>query len=115
MPDALIFDMPVELGLELMTIVGADLPDPEGELLEDKVDVVDGVRLGVFLIDLKRAHAGRIVDGRELLQTYLLAVFASEGQKLNVHLKMVARDLLGIALGVNLSKTLPPRGSHLRP
>ena len=48
-PDALIFDMPVELGLELMTIVGADLPDPEGELLEDKVDVVDGVRLGVFL------------------------------------------------------------------
>jgi len=28
MPDALVLDVPVELGLKLIPVVGADLPDP---------------------------------------------------------------------------------------
>jgi len=31
MPDALVVDVPVELGLEFMAVVDSDLPDPEWE------------------------------------------------------------------------------------
>ena len=37
MPDALVLDMPVELGLKLMPVVGADLPDPEWECSNHKI------------------------------------------------------------------------------
>ena len=79
MPDALVLDMPVKSGLELMTIVSTNFPDPEGERVDDIVDEVDSVRLVVLLIDLEGAHAGRIIDGRELKAAYLLAALASEG------------------------------------
>ena len=108
MSDALVFDVPVKLGLELVTIVGANFSDPEGELLNGIVDETDSVGLGMLLIDLEGAHAGPIVDGRELKPAYLLATLTSEGQKPNVHLNMVARDLFGIAFGVDLSEPRPP-------
>lgn len=40
MADALIFDVPVELGLELMAVVGPDLFDAERELVDDVIDKV---------------------------------------------------------------------------
>jgi len=41
MTDALVFDMPVELGLPLMTTIGADRVDAEEELLDHIVDETD--------------------------------------------------------------------------
>ncbi len=40
-PDTEIFDMPMELGLELMTFNSADLADPEWQLVDDVIDKVD--------------------------------------------------------------------------
>jgi hypothetical protein len=52
--NAAILDVPVKLGLELMTVVGADGVDPERELLHDVINEVDRVRLCVAGIDLQR-------------------------------------------------------------
>ena len=51
MADALIFDVPVELGLELVAVVRPRLADTEWEALDDVVKEVDGVGLGVPAID----------------------------------------------------------------
>lgn len=48
MADALIFNVPVELGLEFMPVVGPDFPDAERELFDDVIDKVDRVGLCVF-------------------------------------------------------------------
>jgi len=47
MADALIFDVPVELCLELMAVIGSDLFDAERELFDDVIDKVDRVGLCV--------------------------------------------------------------------
>ena len=44
MTDALVLDVPMELGLELMAIVGPHLADPEGEPGNDVVE--EGDRIG---------------------------------------------------------------------
>ena len=58
MADALILDMPMELGLELMPVVGPDFLDAEREFFDDVIDEVDRVGLSVFIVDLKRPDAG---------------------------------------------------------
>ena len=51
-PHALVFHVPMELGLELMAIVGSHGVDAEGKARNDMVDEVDGVLLGVAVVDL---------------------------------------------------------------
>jgi hypothetical protein len=41
-----------ELGLELVTIVGSDFVDSERELVDDVIDEVDRVGLGMFFYRL---------------------------------------------------------------
>ena len=50
MANALVFDVPVELGLEFVPIVRAHLPDTEREALDDVVEEIDGVGLRVCLL-----------------------------------------------------------------
>jgi len=64
--NALVLDMPMELRLEFMTIVGSDLSNAEWEGLDDVVHKVDSACLGVFFINLKRPYAGCIIDGGKL-------------------------------------------------
>jgi len=90
MPDALVLDMPVEPGLELVAVVGADLPDPKREGFDDVVDEVDGICLVVSFVDPEGADACRVVDGGELEPPDLLAALSHECQKLDVHLDMAA-------------------------
>jgi hypothetical protein len=52
MTDALVLDVPVELGLEFVPIVRPHLPDAEREALDDMVDEQDGIGLGMPIIDL---------------------------------------------------------------
>ena len=103
--DALIFDVPVELRLEFMTVVGPDLFDAERELLDDMVDEIDRAGLCVLLVDFERPNAGRIIDGRELEATDFLACIISKRQKLHVHLDVMAGNLLVVALCVDLPHT----------
>ncbi len=63
-------DMPVEERLELVAAVGSDGLDPEGELLDDVIDEVDGVGLRVTPVDLQRPNPRRIIDGRVLIPSH---------------------------------------------
>jgi hypothetical protein len=63
MADTDVVDMPMELGLELMAIIGSDFSYPEWELVADVIDKVDCVSLGMLLADLERAEAGGIING----------------------------------------------------
>ena len=54
--------MPMELGLELVTVVSPNFSNAEWKLFGDVVNDVDGVCLRVFLIDFERANPGRVVD-----------------------------------------------------
>jgi hypothetical protein len=63
MADTDVVDMPMELGLELTTIIGSDFSYPEWELVADVIDKVDCVSLGMLLADLERAEAGGIING----------------------------------------------------
>lgn len=67
--------MPMELGLELVTPIGSDRVDSEGELLDDVIDEVDGVRLGVAAIDLQGADTRSVIDGCVLIATHRHTLF----------------------------------------
>jgi hypothetical protein len=102
--DALVFDVPVELCLELMTVIGSDLTNAERELFDDMVDEGDSASLGVALIDFEGSDAGGIVDGRVLITLDRFFVFALKSQELNINLDLMARHLLLVSLGVNFAQ-----------
>ena len=102
-PNPKIFNMPMELGLELVTIIRAHLANAKRELFDDVVNEVDRVCLRMFLVDLEGAHSGCIVDRCVLKSADLLAAFSFEGQKFNVHLDVMSRHLLLIAFGVQFA------------
>ncbi len=103
MSDPDVFDVPMELGLEFVTIVGPNFSNAEWKLFDGMVNEIDGVCLRVFLIDLKGAKSGCIVDRVVLEPADLFASFSSKSQKLNVHLDVVSWHLLLITFGVQLS------------
>ena len=102
-PDPEIFDMPMEFGLELMTIIRAHLANAEWKLFDDMINEVDGVCLSMLFVDLEGANSGCIVDRCVLEPTDLFAAFSYEGQKLNIHLNVMPWHLLLIAFGVQLA------------
>ena len=63
----------------------------------------------MFFIDLKRANAGGIVNGRILEAAYLLALLSDESQELDVHLDMVTRDLFVIAFCMDFAQARSAR------
>ena len=72
---ALVLDMPMELGLKLVTVIGSHFADAEGELFDDVVDESDGTGLCIALIDFEGPDAGGIVDGGILVALDRLLVF----------------------------------------
>ena len=78
----MVLDVPMELGLELMAIVGPHLADPEGEPGNDVVDEGDRIGLGVPVIDLERPDAGRIINGGVLIALDRFAVLSVKDQDL---------------------------------
>lgn len=81
MADALVFDVPVELGLELMAIVGPDFFDPERELFNDVIDEVVSVGLRVFVVDLEGPDTRCVINSSILETRDLLAALADEGEE----------------------------------
>lgn len=55
-------------------------------LLDDVIDEVDGVVLGMSLVDLERPDAGWLVDGGILEASDLLTLLSDESQELGAHL-----------------------------
>ena len=47
-----------------MAAIGSNRAYSKRELLDDAVDAVDGIGLGVTLVDLQCANPGRVVDCR---------------------------------------------------
>ena len=103
MSDALIFDVPVELCLELMAVIGSDLFDAERELFDDVIDEVDRVGLSMFVVDFERPDARRVIDSSILEPADLLAALADEGEELDIHLDVMAGNLLVVTLGVDFT------------
>ena len=106
---SLVFDVPMEFGLELMSVVGSDLADTKRELLNNMVDEVDSAGLRVFLVDFEHSNTRRIIDCRILETTNFLTVIAFKRQKLNVHLNMMAWNLLVVAFGVDFPQASATR------
>lgn len=80
----------MELGLELMAIIGSDFWYPELELVNDVIDKILSVSLGMLLVDLKRANAGGVINGGVLEAPDHLPLLSDKSQKLNVQLVMMA-------------------------
>ena len=57
-PDPNIFNMPMEIGLEFVTIIRAHLANAKRELFDNVVNEVDRVCLRMFLVDLEGANSG---------------------------------------------------------
>jgi hypothetical protein len=51
-----IFDVPMEIGLELMTIVCSDLTNSEREFFNNVINKVDGVGLRVIFVGFQSAN-----------------------------------------------------------
>ena len=81
-PDPEVVNMPMELGLEFVTIIGTDFTNAEWELFDDVVNEVNRICLGMLLVDLEGANFGCIVDCRVLEATDLFAAFPYERQNL---------------------------------
>ena len=62
--------MAVEGRLEPWCAIGGDGLDPERALLDPVTDEVDGVGLGVGLVDLQRPNACGVVDRRVLVASH---------------------------------------------
>jgi hypothetical protein len=109
MADALVFDVPVELILELVAVVRPHLVDTEWEALDDVVEEVDSVGLGVPAVDLESPDTGGVVDGGVLIALDRFSVFSSEDQELEVKLDLVAWHLLLVAGCVDLAEPCSPQ------
>ena len=103
MSDPLIFNVPVEFGLEFMAVFSAYFKYSNGKLFDDVIDEADGVCLGVFLVDFEGSDPGRIIDGGILEPTHLFVSFSFEGQKLNINLALMAGHLFVVSFGVQLA------------
>ena len=77
------------------------MQNPKRKLFDHVVDEVDGVGLGVAAIDLERAYAGGVVDGRVLVAPHRPALFPLQSQELDVHLDAVTGNSLFVSVGVN--------------
>ena len=76
MSDTLIFEVPVELSLELMNVIGSDLFDAERELFDDVIDKVLSVGLCVFVVNLERPDTRSFINSGilEAMAGHLLVV-----------------------------------------
>ena len=105
MPHPLVGYVPVEQRLELVATVGADGVDPEWEPLNHVVDEVDGVLLGVPVVNLERADAGGVIDRRVLKPPDPSSALCLEIQEGYVDLDVMAGNLLFVAVSVNGTPT----------
>ena len=101
MPYPQIFDVPMKLGLEFVTIVCSYCMDAEGESLDHKIDEINRRSLVVTVIDPQGPDAGGIVYGGILETPEGLTGGVFEHQELDIDLDMMSRNLLLVAPGLD--------------
>ena len=72
-------------------MVGADCVETEGESLNHIIYEINGIGLGMMLIDFQGSNKGSVVLGGVLEAPRLLAFCCLQIQEFEVHLGMVAR------------------------
>jgi hypothetical protein len=70
-PDVLLLQVPVEVGLELCAIVSLDYEHSEGKPSDDLVHEADGRLLVADVVDFEHTDARAVIDGRELIEAFL--------------------------------------------
>ena len=68
--------MPMELGLQLVTVVSPDFSNADRKVLDDVVNAIDGVSLHVFIKDLERANPDRVISRNILKSTHFFSNFS---------------------------------------
>ena len=109
MSDALILDIPVELSLEFVTVIGSDFLNSEWEFPDDVIDEVDRAGLRMFLINFERPDAGCIVNGAILEAKDFLAALVNKAEEFDIHLDVMARHLFVVAFCVDLANARSAR------
>ena len=116
MANPLVFHVPVELGLKLMTPISANRVDAKRELLDDVVNESDGVCLIVLCVDFECPHARSIINGRVLEPPDALAIRGLEAQNLYICLDMVTGDFLRISMRMDRAPArLPGKSAQPMP
>ena len=62
MPNTLVFDMPVEQGLEFMSPIRSYLLNTERKLVDDMIDKMNGIFLGMSWINLRGSNTCGIIN-----------------------------------------------------
>jgi hypothetical protein len=90
-----------ELGLEVAAHNGNSVAHID--LFDDVVCEIYSIGLDVPFVHLQRPYTRCIINRRILKAADLLALFAFESQKLNIHLDMMTGHLLLVSLGIDLT------------
>ena len=75
MPDALVLDVPMELGLPLVPAIRAHRMDAERKFVDDVIDKIDRTLLVVPSVDLQGPNPRCVINGGVLIALDLAAVF----------------------------------------
>jgi hypothetical protein len=114
-PDPLVGEMPTKLGLELVSAVGPDGMNPEGEFLDHVVDEADRILLRMSLVDLECSDARSIIDGRLLVAASRVAVLSDEFQERDVAGFPDIPDSFSVLQDPLLTERIPLRIVHDQP
>ena len=106
---ALVFDVPVQFGLEFMSVIGANLTDAKWELRNDGIDEVNRVGLIVPVVNLECPNARGVVNRGVLVSLDGFSVFSVEFQKLDVDLYLMTRLALLVSLSMDFPDPSAPR------
>ena len=101
MPGALILDIPLGLGLALMAVIGSHFLEAERGLCNDMIDEGNRVGMRLFVADLERSYADRVINSAVLEPAEFFAALADEGEELDIRLDVTVRQLLIVTLCVD--------------
>lgn len=87
--DAAVLRVPMELRLELVTIVGMNILDAKRNLADYVVEKVDRAGLGMGPVDFQSPNAGGVVDGRVLVALDSTTARVREYRELDVDLYLM--------------------------
>jgi hypothetical protein len=90
--------MPMEECLELMAVISPYGIDPEWELVNYVIDKINGVFLGMAPVYPQSPDSGGIINSGVLKTPNPFSIFSRKEQEFNIHLDVMAGDLLFVAL-----------------
>ncbi len=98
MLDAEISKMPVKFGLKFMAVIRTNCMNAKRKFMNYVVNEINGVLLGMLIVNFQRPYPGRIIDGRILESSGFIALLIPEIKEFNIHLNMMARKLFFVTV-----------------